>query len=64
MDLGLCPSRRKEEDLNNGEAGCTSSPSWFSSLHLLEYLIFSRIAYFMDKIGKGLNLLVVARRRS
>lgn len=62
MDLGLYPSRRKEEDLNNGEAGCTSSPSWFSALHRLEYLIFSRIAYFTDKIGKGLNLLIVSRK--
>ncbi len=64
MDLGMYPSRRKGEDLKNGEAVCTSSSSWFSALHRLEYLIFSRIAYFMDKIGKGLNLLVVARKRS
>ena len=62
MDLGLYPSRRNEEDLKNGEACFTSSASWFSSLHRLEYLIFSRIAYFMDKIGKGLNLLIVSRK--
>ncbi len=62
MDLGLYPSRRKGADLNNGEAGCNSSPSWFSSLHRLEYLIFSRVSYFMDKIGKGLNLLIVSRK--
>jgi len=63
MDLGLYPSRRKSEDLKNGEAGCTSSSSWLSFLHLLEYRIFSRVAYFMDKIGRGLNLLAVARRK-
>jgi 2-polyprenyl-3-methyl-5-hydroxy-6-metoxy-1,4-benzoquinol methylase len=62
MDLGLYPSGRKGEDLKNEEAGCASSSSWFSALHRLEYLIFSHIAYFMDKIGKGLNLLIVSRK--
>jgi len=64
MEMGLYRSRSKTEDLENGETDFTSSPSWFSSLHRLEYLIFSRIAHFMDKIGKGLNLLAVARRKS
>ena len=63
MDLGLYPSRRKSEDLKNEEAGFTSSSPRFSALHHLEYLIFSRIAYFMDKIGRGINLLAIARRK-
>jgi hypothetical protein len=62
MDLGMYPSRRKGEDLKNGETGCTSSSPQFSALHRLEYLIFSRIAYFMDKIGRGLNLFIVSRK--
>jgi 2-polyprenyl-3-methyl-5-hydroxy-6-metoxy-1,4-benzoquinol methylase len=64
MDLGLYPSRSQSGDLKNGEAGCTSSSSGLSLLHLLEYLIFSRVAYFMNKIGRGLNLLTIARRKS
>jgi 2-polyprenyl-3-methyl-5-hydroxy-6-metoxy-1,4-benzoquinol methylase len=62
MDLGLYPSRRNGEDLKKGEAGFTSSSSWFSFLNRLEYLIFSRVAHFMDKIGHGLNLFVASRK--
>lgn len=63
MDLGLYSSRRKSGDLKKGETGCISSSPWISSLHLLEYLIFSKIAYSMNKIGWGSNLLAVARRK-
>ena len=66
MDLGLYPSRPKGTGLEEKkeEEGSSSSSSWISYLHHLEYLIFSSVACLMDKIGKGLNLLVVARRRN
>ena len=64
MDLGLYPSRPKGGELEEKkeEGGSTSSSFWLSSLHLLEYFIFSHVSYFMDKIGKGLNLLIVSRK--
>jgi 2-polyprenyl-3-methyl-5-hydroxy-6-metoxy-1,4-benzoquinol methylase len=65
-DLGLYPVRRKRiESMKEECAGESNSmdSSWSSRLHLIEYILFKPMAYFMDKIGLGSNLLVVARRK-
>jgi len=66
MDLGLYPIRRKRiESMKEGYVDESNSmdSSWSSMLHLMEYILFRPMAYFIDKIGVGSNLLVVARRK-
>lgn len=64
-DLGLYPVRRKRIESMKQEGVLESSSmdaSSSSMLHLMEYIIFKAIAHFMDRVGIGLNLLVVAKK--
>jgi len=64
-DLGLYPVRRKRIESMKEECASESNSmdsSWSSPLHFLEYVLLKPIAYFMDKISLGSNMLFVARK--
>jgi 2-polyprenyl-3-methyl-5-hydroxy-6-metoxy-1,4-benzoquinol methylase len=63
MDLGLYPSRDQVEGFKTKkDLGDSSGSRWNNPLHVMEFIVFYAISYFMDKIGVGSNLLAVARK--
>jgi 2-polyprenyl-3-methyl-5-hydroxy-6-metoxy-1,4-benzoquinol methylase len=65
MDWGLYPPTWKGIDSGKKANGSIfSSYSWNNPLHLMEYMVFYPVAYFMDKIGLGSNSFAVARRKN
>jgi 2-polyprenyl-3-methyl-5-hydroxy-6-metoxy-1,4-benzoquinol methylase len=64
MDWGLYPLRKKHTGSKNKEdSGNACGSSWNNSLHSVEYVIFYSIAYIMDKLGLGSNLLAAAKKK-
>ena len=64
-DLGLYPLKTKE--VKSIKEECMDrriefGSSWSSPLKLMEYLIFKSLEQFVNKIGRGSNLLAVARK--
>lgn len=63
MDWGLYPLREKKAELREKEVNSDAcGSSWNNPLHSVEYVIFYPIAYIMDKLGLGSNLLAAAKK--
>lgn len=64
MDWGLYPLRKKQTgSKDNEDSGNVCGSSWNNSLHSVEYVIFYSIAYIMDKLRIGSNLLAAAKKK-
>lgn len=61
-DWGLYPFKKKGEQVEK-DGGNSHGLAWNNPLHFIECIIFKSIAYFMDKIHLGSNLVVVARKK-
>ena len=63
-DLGLYPLRKEQVGSEEKEdSGNACGSSWNTPLHSVEYAIFYSIAFIMDKLGLGSNLLAVAKKK-
>jgi len=64
MDWGLYPLRKKQTGSKDKEdSGNAPGSSWKIPFHSIEYVIFYSIAYIMDKLGLGSNLLAAAQKK-
>ena len=63
MDWGLYPLRRKRPELKEKESNENSGATpWNSPLHSTEYAIFYPVAYILNRVGLGSNLLAAAKK--
>ena len=64
LDWGLYPLSKKQTGSKDKEdSGNACGSSWNNRLHFMEYVFFYHVAYIMDKLGIGSNLLAVARKQ-